>query len=77
MLGGMAKLTVSRDRYGVYVSEFELVPTMTYGTHDNGKWEFYGMKLEDYNDYMAKHHLIDGTSVEKMYELYESIVNGD
>lgn len=77
MLGGMAKLTVSRDRYGVFVSEFELVPTMTYGTHDSGKWEFYGMKLSDYNDYMAKHHLIDGTSVEEMNALYASIMKED
>ena len=77
MLGGMAKLTISKDAYGVYVSDYELVPTMTYGTHDNGKWEFYGMKLSDYNDYMAKHHLIKGTSVAEMKALYESIISDD
>ncbi|MBR4700403.1 MAG: CapA family protein [Oscillospiraceae bacterium] len=77
MLGGMAKLTISKDSYGAYASSVELVPTMTYGTHDNGKWEFYGMKLSDYNDYMAKHHLIDGTSVAEMEALYKSIIGED
>lgn len=77
MLGGMARLTISRDAYGVYVSDYELVPTMTYGTHDNGKWEFYGMKLSDYNDYMAKHHLIQGTSVSEMEALYASIISDE
>ncbi len=73
MLGGMACLTISRDDYGVYVSDCSLRPTMTYGTHDFGRWEFYPMALEDYTDDMAAHHLIDNTSVEEMWELYHEI----
>ncbi len=75
MLGGMARLTVSRDEYGVYVSRYSLEPTVTYASHEGGKWAFCGMKLTDYTDEMARTHLIDGTSPDEMKALSESILH--
>ena len=76
MLGGMAELTISRDKYGVYISDYALEPTMTYARHDyyGARWYFYGMKLADYTDDMAAHHLIPHTSVEEMWALYHRII---
>ena len=73
-LGGMARLTICRDRFGFYLTDVELVPTMTYGTEDFGQWQFYGMRLEDYTDEMAPHHWVEGTSVEQMWDLYRRII---
>ena len=76
-LGGMARLTLCRDRFGCYVADPELIPTMTYGTEDFGQWQFYGMPLEDYTDEMAAHHWVPNTSVEEMWDLYHRIVDED
>ncbi len=78
MLGGMARLTFVKDENGAKVQDWELVPTMTFGSEDSGKWEFCGMRLTDYTDEMAKRHFVeDDTSVDTMWALYRSIVGED
>ena len=74
MLGGMALLTVSRDKYGVFVSDYSLVPTMTYDSHSGGVWQFFGMRLSEYNDVLAASHRRPNTSVKEMWDLYRSII---
>lgn len=78
MLGGMARLTFVKDENGARVQDWELVPTMTFGSEDSGKWEFCGMRLTDYTDEMAARHFVeDDTSVDTMWALYRSIVGED
>ena len=78
MLGGMARLTFVKDENGARVQDWELVPTMTFGSEDSGKWEFCGMRLTDYTDEMAKRHFVeDDTSVDTMWALYRSIIGED
>lgn len=77
MLGGMARLTIGKDRWGAYITGCELVPTMCYGTEASGKWEFYGMRLTDYTDEMAANHYVEHTSVQEMWDLYHQIVGED
>ena len=76
-LGGMARLTICRDRFGIFLADCELIPTMTYGTEDFGQWQFYGMRLTDYTDEMASHHWVENTSVEQMWTLYREIIPED
>lgn len=73
-LGGMVRFTIRKDRFGCYLTDLQLIPTMTYGTEDFGAWQFYGMRLEDYTEEMADHHWVAGTSVEEMWELYRTII---
>ena len=77
MLGGMARLTIAKDRWGAYISATELVPTMCYGTEASGKWEFYGMRLSDYTDEMAANHYVEHTSVQEMWDLFHEIIGSD
>ena len=72
-LGGMARLTIGRDDSGVCVVSSELIPTMSFGSEDSGKWEFYGMRLSDYTDELAARHFVEHTSVEEMWALYRKI----
>ena len=73
-LGGMARLTIGKDRFGAFIVSSELIPTMSFGSEDSGKWEFYGMRLTDYTDEMAARHFVENTSVKEMWDLYYSIV---
>ena len=73
-LGGMARLTIGKDRFGAFIVGSELIPTMSFGSEDSGKWEFYGMRLTDYTDELAARHFVPHTSVEEMWDLYRRIV---
>lgn len=73
-LGGMARLTICKDETGAFIAGSELVPTMSFGSEDSGKWEFYGMRLTDYTDELAARHFVPHTSVEEMWDLYRRIV---
>lgn len=75
MLGGLARLTISRDEYGVYVSDYSLEPTMTWATKDADGYHFRAMKLSDYTEEMAQSHIIENTGVQTMKDLYDDIMS--
>lgn len=77
MLGGMAELTVTKDDMGTRVTSFRLVPLVEVIDTSSGSFRFYTVKLSDYTDTMAKAHQLDGTSVDNIRELYESIFPND
>ncbi len=75
MLGGLARLTITKDSSGTYVSDFSLEPTMTWVFHGEGRdYRFRGMRLIDYTEELAESHLIPGTAPQTMWDLYHKIV---
>lgn len=73
MLGGMAQLTVTKDDTGTRVTAFRLVPLVEVIDTSAGDFNFYTVKLSDYTDAMATAHQLDGTSVDNMNELYQTV----
>ena len=75
MLGGLARLTITKDSSGTYVSDYSLAPTMTWVFHGTGRdYRFRGLRLTDYTDELAESHLIPGTQPQTMWDLYHRIV---
>lgn len=73
MLGGMAQLTITKDETGTRVTSFRLEPLVEVIDTSSGSFNFYTVKLSDYTDTMAKAHQLDGTSVENIKELYQTV----
>lgn len=74
MLGGMAKLTITKDIHGTYVSEYQLVPLVEHILqNDDGTFAFHVVKLEDYRAELAGTHQFPKASVANMVELWETL----
>lgn len=73
MLGAMASITMVKDETGTYLSNFELLPTVNYLSHNNerGLWNYEPMLLSDYTEEMAANHRFPETTVAYMHELFE------
>lgn len=74
MLGGLARLTITKDNTGTYVSDYSLEPTMTWMKFGGSGYVFYGMKLADYTNDMAVQHHVSSCGVQTMWDLYYKIV---
>ena len=74
LLGGMADFIIERNEEGkVEVKKYDLIPLVT---HYTDKY-YTTYKLSEYNNDLAKEHKISLTSnfsVEKLWELYKSII---
>ncbi len=78
MLGGMAKVTITKDHTGTYVSDFHMEPIVTWiqkgGTYGAG-YIFHTLHLEDYTAEMAAQHIRENCSVEDFQTLWDSVMN--
>jgi poly-gamma-glutamate capsule biosynthesis protein CapA/YwtB (metallophosphatase superfamily) len=54
MLGGMAQVTITKDKSGTYISESHIIPTVTH--YESGPTDFSLHKLRDYTEELAKAH---------------------
>ena len=76
MLGGMADVTIEKDADGVHITHCELKPTVNVILRQ-GEWYFYRpMLLDDYTDELAAQHRFEGSTVEAMRSLFDSITGG-
>lgn len=77
MLGAMASVTITKDEeHGTYVSSYELKPTINIIIRRPTGWfDYRPMLLENYTEELAAQHRVEGTGVETMWNLYNSIVN--
>lgn len=74
MLGGMAKLTITKDSHGTYVSEYQMIPLVEHILQNSdGTYAFRVMKLEDYRAELAQTHQFPKASVANMVELWETL----
>lgn len=74
MLGGMAKLTITKDSHGTYVSGYELIPLVEHISQNaDGTFAFRTLKLEDYRAELAATHQFPKASVANMVELWQTL----
>ena len=74
MLGGMAKIKISKQDDEVKIESYDLIPLVTHFE----KNLFTTYKLEDYTEELAQKHGIKqycAFSLQKLKELYEQIMN--
>lgn len=71
VLGGMADITIEKDKDGTRVKEFSLVPLVTH--QESGNYTTY--KLSDYNEDLASRHKLrgKGLSIDSLKALYTKI----
>ena len=76
MLGGMASVTIEKGADGTSVKNHFLYPTMTAILPNSmtGWYTYRPMMLMDYNDAIARQHIVSGVSMNEMWDLYYSIV---
>ena len=76
MLGGMASVTIVKDKDGARVEEYELKPTINVILRDpaSGWYDYRPMLLEDYTPELAAQNRFTDCTVEAMQTLYEDIV---
>jgi poly-gamma-glutamate capsule biosynthesis protein CapA/YwtB (metallophosphatase superfamily) len=76
MLGGMASVTIRKDDSGTRAVSTLLYPTVTLiEKNPSARWYLYRpMLLIDYTDDLAKLHILPGTGVNDMWDLYHSII---
>ena len=78
MLGGMASVTIEKDADGTHLTDYELIPTMNVIIRraSDGWFDYRPMLLKDYTEEIAATHRIEECrDVNKMWELYHSIVD--
>ena len=56
MLGGMAKVTITKDKTGTYISDATITPLITHYENGPADYNYCIYKLSDYNDTLAKKH---------------------
>lgn len=56
MLGGMADVTITKDRKGTYISDASIIPIITHYENSSKDYHYEIYKLKDYNDALAKLH---------------------
>ena len=76
LLGGMASVTIVKDKDGARVEEYELKPTINVILRDpaSGWYDYRPMLLEDYTPELAAQNRFTDCTVEAMQTLYEDIV---
>ena len=76
MLGGMAKVTITKDQTGTYVSDYHIEPLVTLmqtgGTHGTG-YRFRTMHLEDYTEELGQTHIRANCHKSDMDNLWATI----
>ncbi|MBQ8808466.1 MAG: CapA family protein [Clostridia bacterium] len=71
ILGGMADVTITKDKDKTYVESYKMHPTVTHVS--GGKYSAY--MLSDYTDDLAKAHTrCRGLTVEKLQNLYNDVM---
>lgn len=71
ILGGMANVTITKDKGKTYVEAYEMLPTVTHA--ENGLYTAY--MLSDYTDELAKkHRRCPGLTVERIQNLYDKVM---
>ena len=71
ILGGMADITISKEKEKTFVEKYEMRPTVTHVS--DGKYTAY--MLSDYTDELAKRHSrCDALTVEKLQSLYTRVM---
>ncbi len=77
MLGGMASVTIEKDADGTHLVSYDLTPTMNViiRRESDGWFDYRPMLLQDYTEEIAATHRIEECrDVQKMWDLYHSIV---
>ena len=76
LLGGMASVTIVKDKDGARVEEYELKPTINVILRDpaSGWYDYRPMLLEDYTPELAAQNRFTDCTVEAMQTLYGDIV---
>lgn len=71
ILGGMASVTISKEKGKTYVEKYEMLPTVT---HAEGS-TYTAYMLSDYTDELArKHKRTSNLTVEKIQALYDKVM---
>lgn len=63
MLGGMAKVTLTKDASGTYISKASITPIVTHYENGPSDYNYAIYKLEDYNETLAKRHGVSQLAV--------------
>lgn len=77
MLGGMASVVIEKDASGTHLVSYDLTPTMNViiRRQSDGWFDYRPMLLQDYTEEIAATHRIEECrDVQKMWDLYHSIV---
>jgi poly-gamma-glutamate synthesis protein (capsule biosynthesis protein) len=56
MLGGIAKVTITRDKSGTYISKADIIPIVTHFENGPADYNYAIYKLTDYNEELASRH---------------------
>lgn len=56
MLGGMAKITITKDSEGTYISDASITPIVTHYENGPADYHYAIYKLQDYSQELAKRH---------------------
>lgn len=76
ILGGMARLSITKDDTGTYISEYSLTPLVTLVAATRETYNhlyFTTYKLEDYSAEVASRNTIRGSSPENLQQLFTKI----
>ena len=71
VLGGMAEITIVKDKRGTRIKSYDLEPLVTHFTPARNYYTVY--KLSDYTDKLASKHAAGGVSVKALKQLFKSI----
>lgn len=80
MLGGMAKLTITKDEKGTYISEAGITPIITHFEHGIADFNYGIFKLSDYTPKQAMSHGVShiakqgALTYEDTYELAKTVL---
>ena len=76
MLGGMAKVVITKDETGTYVSDYNIYPLVNViqsgGTHGTG-YRFHVYHLEDYTEELQNSHIRDNCSKTALEDIWNEI----
>lgn len=76
MLGGMAKVVITKDETGTYVSDYNIEPLVNViqsgGTHGMG-YRFHVYHLEDYTEELQNSHIRDNCSKTALEGIWNEI----
>ena len=76
MLGGMAKVVITKDETGTYVSDYNIEPLVNViqsgGTHGMG-YRFHVYHLEDYTEELQNSHIRDNCSKAALEGIWNEI----
>jgi len=73
ILGGMASVTISKEKGKTLVEHYEMLPTVSHRSHSDGKYSVF--MLSDYTDTLASdNRQCDLLTVEKLQNLFDEVM---